>query len=241
MNHITDDNQTNRDAPRPDRAAINRANSQHSTGPRTEAGKQRSSLNATRHALTGQTIVLPSDDLDIYQKRAQEFLTEYQPQGPTEHQLVQTISDTAWRLNRIASLENNLLSLGIAEHEEHIDTDHPQARTALALARAYREQSQVIANLGLHGHRLAGLFQRTIKQLREIQAQRHNLEKEQLKNAVPTAELHDKKPMTRAAGGGDGFVFTSANYITEPVESNGHASLIVNATDPEHGNAARAD
>jgi hypothetical protein len=102
MNHTTDDNQTNREAPRPDRAAINRANSQHSTGPRTEAGKQRSSLNATRHALTGQTIVLPSDDLDVYQKRAQEFITEYQPQGPTENQLVQTISDTAWRLNRIA-------------------------------------------------------------------------------------------------------------------------------------------
>jgi hypothetical protein len=31
------------------RAAINRANSQHSTGPRTPAGKQRSSLNALRH------------------------------------------------------------------------------------------------------------------------------------------------------------------------------------------------
>src|ERR1700676_1887093 len=96
---------------------VNQANSQHSTGPRTEAGKQRSSLNATRHALTGQTIVLPSDDLDVYQKRAQEILAQYHPQGPTENQLVQTISDTAWRLNPIASIENNLLSLGIAEHE----------------------------------------------------------------------------------------------------------------------------
>jgi hypothetical protein len=107
------------------------------------------------------------------------------------------------------------------------------------LARAYREQSQVIANLGLHGHRLAGLFQRTIKQLREIQAQRRNLEGEQLKNAALIAELPDKKAMTRAAGGG--FVFTSPAYIPVPSQSNGHASLIVNATDPEHGNAARAD
>ena len=31
------------------RAAVNKANAQKSTGPRTEAGKQRSSLNALRH------------------------------------------------------------------------------------------------------------------------------------------------------------------------------------------------
>ena len=32
-----------------DRAATNRGNAQKSTGPRTEAGKQRSKLNALRH------------------------------------------------------------------------------------------------------------------------------------------------------------------------------------------------
>jgi hypothetical protein len=33
------------------RAEINRATAQHSTGPKTEAGKQRSALNALRHGL----------------------------------------------------------------------------------------------------------------------------------------------------------------------------------------------
>jgi hypothetical protein len=40
----------------PNRTEINRANSQHSTGPKTQAGKQRSSLNALRHGLTGQLV-----------------------------------------------------------------------------------------------------------------------------------------------------------------------------------------
>ena len=44
-------------------ASINRENAQHSTGPKTEAGKQKSSLNALRHGLTGQTVVMPAEDL----------------------------------------------------------------------------------------------------------------------------------------------------------------------------------
>ena len=63
------------------RAAVNRANAQHSTGPRTEAGKQRSKLNALRHGLTGHTIVVPAEDQAAYQRHSQSFLDEYQPQS----------------------------------------------------------------------------------------------------------------------------------------------------------------
>ena len=35
----------------------NRRNAQNSTGPRTEAGKQRSSRNAVRHGLTAETVI----------------------------------------------------------------------------------------------------------------------------------------------------------------------------------------
>jgi hypothetical protein len=52
------------------RAAVNKANAQHSTGPRTAAGKQRSSLNALRHGLTGHTIVLPTEDHSAYQRHS---------------------------------------------------------------------------------------------------------------------------------------------------------------------------
>src|SRR5580658_2656503 len=92
------------------RSLINRANSQHSTGPRTEPGKQRSSLNALRHGLTAQTAVLPTEDPDSYQRHIQQFLDEYQPATATETQLVQEIANTAWRLNRIPFFEAELLS-----------------------------------------------------------------------------------------------------------------------------------
>ncbi len=79
-----------------DRAAINRANAQKSTGPRTEAGKQRSKMNAFRHGLTGQTVVLPTEDHSAYERHSQSFLCEYHPQDATETQLVQSLIDTSW-------------------------------------------------------------------------------------------------------------------------------------------------
>src|SRR5260370_16865199 len=93
-----------------DRAAINRANAQKSTGPRTEAGKQRSKLNALRHGLTGHTIVLPTEDQAAYQRHSHAFLDEYRPKGATETQLVQSLLDTSCQLNPAAPLAPNLFS-----------------------------------------------------------------------------------------------------------------------------------
>ena len=75
------------------RTARNRANAAHSTGPKTEAGKKRSSLNAYRHGLTGQTIILPAEDLDAYQAFTRTFFNDYKPVGTLEKQLVQSLAE----------------------------------------------------------------------------------------------------------------------------------------------------
>ncbi len=176
----------------PTRAEINRANSQYSTGPTSDAGKQRSKLNALRHGLTGHTIVLPSEDLAAYQSHSQRYLSQFHPKGVLEEQLVQIITDTTWRLNRIAALENNLLTLGIAEYTGSQDE--------LAMAAVFRDQAKVIAALGMHEQRLSRQFDRTLKQLRAIQAERREVAKKQgITNSLPK----------------DGFVFS--NQETKPV------------------------
>src|SRR5690348_12926809 len=48
------------------RLRANRENAKKSTGPRTPEGKQRSSLNGTRHGILAQVIVLPKEDMDAY-------------------------------------------------------------------------------------------------------------------------------------------------------------------------------
>ena len=165
------------------RTAINRANSRHSTGPRTEAGKQRSKLNALRHGLTSQSVLLPTEDPAAYQKHAGEFLSEYQPQGPTERQLVQELTDTSWRLNRVPAIEAGLLAG--PELDVH----------ALAL-------------LGIYGQRLSRQFHKALEQLRDLQAARRHQRDRDLKRAAGLLEMHKHKglPYDPAA---DGFVFSN--------------------------------
>jgi hypothetical protein len=153
------------------RAATNRANSQHSTGPRTEPGKQRSSRNALRHGLTAQTAVLPTEDPATYQRHIQQFLDEHQPATATETQLVHEIANTAWRLNRIPLLEAELFS------------QNPSPQTLIPM----------LATLGLHGSRLSRQFQKAIDQLREIQDERRRLERRQLTEAAELFLRHQHK------------------------------------------------
>ena len=161
------------------RAEINRANSQHSTGPRTESGKQRSSQNALRHGLTARTAVLPSEDPAAYQQHCRQFMDEYHPATPTETQMVQQLADTSWRINRIPLLEADVLQRAANPPTE-------QAAIDFDIVDAHR----LLASLTLNSTRLARQFQKTLDQLRDIQLERRHHERRELKDAAAILELH---------------------------------------------------
>src|SRR5260370_31461784 len=175
------------------RAETNRENAKKSSGPRNEAGKQPSSLNALRHGLTGQTVVLPSDDLAAYERHCKGFFNQYQPKNPTEVQLTQTVADLYWRLNRAAAIETNMLALGIKEKSNSVDTENAQVHTSLAMGKAFCEQSQAFANLTLYEHRLNVRFDKALKQLREMQEQRRMQELWVMPEAARLLKMHKAK------------------------------------------------
>jgi hypothetical protein len=111
------------------RAEINRANAQHSTGPKTDAGKQKSSLNALRHGLTGQIVVMPTDDPAAYQRHLDSYTAECDPKGAIEATLVQALADTSWRLNRVAALEANLFTLAATRNPHPVDDAPARSNT----------------------------------------------------------------------------------------------------------------
>ena len=197
----------------PARAAINRPNSEHSTGPRTAAGKQRSSLNALRHGLTGHVVVLPTEDLAAYESHLKRFIDQFQPKGALEDQLVQSLGDTTWRLNRVPAIEATFLSLAAEDHLDSIRTNEPRAASALALAQAFHQQSRALANISIYEQRLARLFDRTLKQLREIQAERREHERRQMNDAAEILEMHQERDIPYDPAQ-DGFVFSTAEIQT---------------------------
>jgi hypothetical protein len=184
-----------------DRTAINRANSQHSTGPRTEAGKRRSSLNALRHGLTAASAVLPFEDRTAYEDHRRRFFDEYQPATPTETQLVQELVDTSWRLNRIPLLEADVLARAANPPTgEAVKLDQPME---FDIVDAHR----LLANLGIQGQRLSRQFQKCLDKLRDIQADRAERERHDLKDAAALFELHKHKGIPWEPAD-HGFVFS---------------------------------
>ena len=179
------------------RAETNRANSLHSTGPRTAEGKTRSAQNSLKHGLTSRTAVLPTEDPGAYARHVQDLVDEYQPQTATEKLLTRELADTAWQLQRIPLLETELLTRAANPPDE-------QAAIRFDIVDAHR----AIATLGLHGQRLSRQFQKTLDKLRELQAERRERHERDLKRAAGLLEMHKHEgvPYDPAQ---DGFVFSN--------------------------------
>jgi hypothetical protein len=218
------------------RAVINRANAKQSTGPKTQAGKQRSSLNALRHGLTGQIVVMPTKDLQAYQLHLKSFADEYLPKGATEAHLVQALADASWRLNRVAALETNLLTLGIAGGAHPFSDSPSQVQDAMSIVAALESQSKALANLSMHSQRLSRQFERTVVQLRELQKTRRSQETHDLDNLLDILEMYEEKGETYDPSS-DGFVFSELQ-INERILARNREHRIDEAWD--HHNSAAA-
>ena len=66
------------------RLIANALNAKKSTGPRTEAGKRRSSMNAIKHGMTSRFAMLPDEDPAGFERRLFEWHHEFGPQTESE-------------------------------------------------------------------------------------------------------------------------------------------------------------
>jgi len=201
-------------APSEAKLAANRENAQKSTGPTTPGGKAKSRLNAVKCGLTGNTVLFATDSVARYDTHVRSYQADFQPVGPEECDLVQSIADIRWRLNRVPGLELAIIATASAKLiEENPSYALPEAEMRLEL-EARRIHEKELRNLHLQENRLARRRERETAELRVLQDARKAREEERLAAAAKAALLakHRNEPLTTIPG--VGFDFTNYRFNT---------------------------
>src|SRR5437588_4214930 len=127
----------------------NRLNAELSSGPKSPAGKAKSSLNAVKTGLTGRTVLLPSEDAALYTTHIERIFKKFSPFGDDEANLVQSIADTEWRLLRIPGLEMGIFALGHIEFAEKFANQEESIRKPLIDSQIYITYQRPLINLSI--------------------------------------------------------------------------------------------
>ncbi len=110
-----------------------RVNGAKSRGPKTTAGKARSSLNALKHGrYATNAIVLSNEDPAAFEELVAHCVRLIQPTDPVEYRLTRELAAIDWRLTRIYATDTRML-----DHEMAIQSPAYDA-AGLAVAEMTR-------------------------------------------------------------------------------------------------------
>ena len=91
-------------------ARANRENARKSTGPKTPEGKAVARLNAVKHGLLSQEVLLPGESEAALNELGKCLRAELQPVGELENLLVEQIIAAVWRLRRLRRVEAGIFA-----------------------------------------------------------------------------------------------------------------------------------
>jgi hypothetical protein len=187
----------------------NRRNALLSTGAETEAGHNRSRMNALRHGLTGQVTTMTDEDRAAHDQFAKALIESLAPDGAMEIQLAQRVATDSWRLNRISAIEDNLFALGQLQNGGQACPDVPQLDAALVSARVFTLESKQLQLLTLYEQRLNRAVQKNFALLQSLQSARKAEREAAMKEASALLKLSEMKGLEYVPSK-DGFVFSTA-------------------------------
>ncbi|MBS1983494.1 MAG: hypothetical protein JST16_04920 [Bdellovibrionales bacterium] len=133
----------------------NRANAQLSTGPVTDAGKQRSSQNAVRHGLNAKGLVVTPETQPALDSLEAELRDMLEPEGILEETSFAKLLTARWNMIRVQNLELDLQ----AKIDGQDPLSHPDTKKDAALYHRYYM-------------RYESSYNRALKELKDLQTTR---------------------------------------------------------------------
>ena len=117
-----------------------------STGPRTEAGKTRSSLNATKHGLFAARDFIREGEEEEYAQTLTSLMEEIAPEGILEQTFATEIMGATWRLRRCRLVEEAFSCIDELDFDPMVDENTAKQQRSVDRARA---QSHLILRRSL--------------------------------------------------------------------------------------------
>jgi hypothetical protein len=189
-----------------DGAEANRRNAKKSTGPRTDAGKRVSSLNAYKHGLTGQVFVMMAEEAEAHQRFTASILDDFKPVGAMEQTLARSIADSHWRINRAVIIENNMFAQEAFSQERFASREAEKRGTESSYNEVDRARAAVTSFvsdphrfhlLTTYETRLHRKATSDLHQLRELQTARRAEEKAAQQKPSPEQKTNQQPPVPR--------------------------------------------
>jgi hypothetical protein len=98
--------------------AANQRNAQHSTGPRTQEGKEAIRFNALTYGLRTRASILQRENAAEYSRLWDELDADWQPQNRVERCYLEAMVTSQWLLARVAESERRIYEeIAFGEHQ----------------------------------------------------------------------------------------------------------------------------
>ncbi len=164
----------------------NKQNAQQSTGAKTEAGRQASSMNALKHGLTAVAACLPRDSAPDYEDMVASHFQRHSPLGDEECEVVQLIADNAWRLHKVTLREAAIFDVGRLENLGLFfnEIENESRRQDMIDAKLSMIYAKDLKNLYLQERRIRGYLKDDTARLKALQAERLEKQKREEKEAI---------------------------------------------------------
>ena len=188
--------------PSDDQLIANLANAQRSSGPKTEAGKHRTRLNAYRHGLTGQIRLLTEAENQAFELHCTGIREALQPVGALELDLAQSVAEDRWRLKLARALETGIFAagqlgqLGHMPAGERADPADLPIGEAISRAHTWLDNAKNFQLLTLYEQRIQRSIERNMTELRTLRAERQAVRQQALEEVQLLAQLAYSKGET---------------------------------------------
>jgi hypothetical protein len=170
------------------------------TAPKSEAGTQRTRLNAYKHGLTGQIHLLTAAEQTAFDAHCKSICEALAPVGALEIDLAQAIAEGRWRLKRARAIETSIFAvgqLGLLDFPVAAATTEDAAQLfiedTLLQARTWLSKNDNFLLLALYEQRINRTIERNMAELRTLRAERKAAREQALEEAVLLAQLAESK------------------------------------------------